>query len=304
MKKSQDNDNKRPPFALFRVKGGFAAALVIVTVLSAALLAGALTGAWQVFNRSSRRGELAIVSETTELALSECSLYRGEVTTDASGATSVTGVMVSSPTEVIMNGYDSVVGRNDDSPIYIRLTVAGKKVERKEPVTITIKRENTGTLKNATDAEGLRYTKTDVSQHWTAGKVALNLSNVVTAQFAQIASVNTVIDADTVYTTCKAQAWDVPYSFFSSIPEAHGRHTTLGDITKSNSLSYTFAGYDTTTYDSGITTAVFFIRLNYSQALVEVYLNDNYTAMAGRLNQRVSDSFNADVTRIEISAAP
>ncbi len=305
MKSSQDNDKKRPPFSLPGGKGGVTAILAVLALLSVVIMAAALTGAWQVFGRIAQRGETAIVSDDTQLAVTECNLYYGELTTGSDGKISATGAVISSPDKVSMNGYDAVVGRNEDTAVYMRLTIAGQKVSDKGDITVTLNRENTGDLKNATDDEGLRYTKTDADKHWTQGNIALNLSNVVAAQAVQIPSLETETDADTVYKGCKGLTWSgegAPElkSFFSAIPEAHGRYTELGDATKSNSLTFNFSGYDTTTYDNGITTAVFFIKFDYSQALVEVYLNSNYQSLSGRLNQRVTENFNADITSVTV----
>ena len=69
MKSSQDNDKKRPPFSLPGGKGGVTAILAVLALLSVVLMAAALTGAWQVFGRIAQRGETAIVSDDTQLAV-------------------------------------------------------------------------------------------------------------------------------------------------------------------------------------------------------------------------------------------
>ena len=287
---------------------GFVLMLIAVSVVTFA------TVAWYMYSRLSSQQELAIKSDTTDLALAGCGLYYGELQTEGADAGKYVGKLVTDPdTLSYMNDYDAVIGRNEDTAVFLCLTLSGANVKEGKDITVTLNRANKAEDDEdyiPTDETGFKYTETNKDKHWTTDKVSLYISNIITAQIMQIDTTGTsgsaaldMTDDDAVYQACKAADWSNQEvrSFITPIPTAEGSKTKLdSDAEKLNSLAFTLNGY--TPLETGGDTAVFFLKLDYNQALIEVYLNDNLTQLSGRLNQTVTERFIGDISSITIDA--
>ena len=270
---------------LFPVQLGLRGKLAALALLAVGVgaAAAALTGAWYASNRQTGQEALKITSDTTEISLLDFRVYRGVLSTGEDGKPVVMPEIAdTSKGAAAMNNFDSVIGNNEDTAVFFRLTISGEKVKAKEPITVTVDCKETD-------------------------RTAASLSNIVTLQVAPLTADNvktlgTATDAETVYNACKSMTWGDKQSFFTAIPTPAGRFTKFDSDTKKNTeVTFTVSDYALVGEEDD-ESAVIFLRVDYDQGLVEAYLNahskDN---ISGRLNKTVTEKFGDDIEKIGLS---
>ena len=269
---------------LFPVQLGLRGKLAALALLAVGVgaAAAALTGAWYASNRQTGQEALKITSDTTEISLLDFRVYRGVLSTGEDGKPVVTPEIAdTSKGAAAMNNFDSVIGNNEDTAVFFRLTISGEKVKAKEPITVTVDCKETD-------------------------RKAASLSNIVTLQVAPLTADNvetlgTATDAETVYNACKSMTWGDKQSFFTDIPTPAGRYTAFDSDTKKNT-EVTFTVSDYALVGGGDDeSAVIFLKVDYDQGLVEAYLNAHSNNISGRLNKKVTEKFGDDIEKIGLS---
>ena len=269
---------------LFPVQLGLRGKLAALALLAVGVgaAAAALTGAWYASNRQTGQEALKITSDTTEISLLDFRVYRGVLSTGEDGKPVVTPEIAdTSKGAAAMNNFDSVIGNNEDTAVFFRLTISGEKVKAKEPITVTVDCKETD-------------------------RKAASLSNIVTLQVAPLTADNvgtlgTATDAETVYNACKSMTWGDKQSFFTAIPTPAGRFTEFDSGTEKNT-EVTFTVSDYALVGGGDDeSAVIFLRVDYDQGLVEAYLNAHSNNISGRLNKTVTEKFGDDIEKIGLS---
>lgn len=269
---------------LFPVQLGLRGKLAALALLAVGVgaAAAALTGAWYASNRQTGQEALKITSDTTEISLLDFRVYRGVLSTGEDGKPVVTPEIAdTSKGAAAMNNFDSVIGNNEDTAVFFRLTISGEKVKAKEPITVTVDCKETD-------------------------RKAASLSNIVTLQVAPLTAGNvetlgTATDAETVYNACKSMTWGDKKSFFTDIPKPAGRYTAFASDTKKNTeVTFTVSDYALVGEEDD-ESAVIFLRVDYDQGLVEAYLNAHSNNISGRLNKTVTEKFGDDIEKIGLS---
>ena len=268
---------------LFPVQLGLRGKLAALALLAVGVgaAAAALTGAWYASNRQTGQEALKITSDTTEISLLDFRVYRGVLSTGEDGKPVVTPEIAdTSKGAAAMNNFDSVIGNNEDTAVFFRLTISGEKVKAKEPITVTVDCKETD-------------------------RKAASLSNIVTLQVApltaNVETLGTATDAETVYNACKSMTWGDKKSFFTDIPKPAGRYTAFASDTKKNTeVTFTVSDYALVGEEDD-ESAVIFLRVDYDQGLVEAYLNAHSNNISGRLNKTVTEKFGDDIEKIGLS---
>jgi hypothetical protein len=277
----KENEMKKKLFPVqLGLRGKLAALALLAVGVGAA--AAALTGAWYASNRQTGQEALKITSDTTEISLLDFRVYRGVLSTGEDGKPVVTPEIAdTSKGAAAMNNFDSVIGNNEDTAVFFRLTISGEKVKAKEPITVTVDCKETD-------------------------RKAASLSNIVTLQVAPLTAGNvetlgTATDAETVYNACKSMTWGDKKSFFTDIPKPAGRYTAFASDTKKNTeVTFTVSDYALVGEEDD-ESAVIFLRVDYDQGLVEAYLNAHSNNISGRLNKTVTEKFGDDIEKIGLS---
>lgn len=270
---------------LFPVQLGLRGKLAALALLAVGVgaAAAALTGAWYASNRQTGQEALKITSDTTEISLLDFRVYRGVLSTGEDGKPVVMPEIAdTSKGAAAMNNFDSVIGNNEDTAVFFRLTISGEKVKAKEPITVTVDCKETD-------------------------RTAASLSNIVTLQVAPLTADNvktlgTATDAETVYNACKSMTWGDKQSFFTAIPTPAGRFTKFDSDTKKNTeVTFTVSDYALVGEGDDDASAVIFLKVDYDQGLVEAYLNAHSNNISGRLNKTVTEKFGDDIEKIGLS---
>lgn len=263
--------------------------------------------AWYSDNTKTGQMDISITSDSTDLTLTGYSFYYGELTYDEEGnVIGAVGARALTDAQQTMNPYDAIMGNNIYTPVYYKISLSGSRFadDNKPPITMTITRTNGAIL--PTDELGHYYTETNPEHHWTTSKTALYLSNIVQIDWGQANSIANEQSAQIIYDTLQSSAavsWNGsgsgdPYSFISPIPIPAGRFTQLADnAEKSQTIIITVNDYDTVLVN-GAETVILYLRFDYCRPLVEIYLNENYASLSGRLNQTVTEAFLGDISTI------
>ena len=153
---------------LLKAFGGSSALSVKILAALAFLVTLALlitdNYAWYSDNSKTNQLDISITSDATDLTLDGYSFYYGAVIRDEEGnVTEVVGTRSTPGDPQIMNSYDAIIGRNDYTPVYYKISLAGSRIESGEDIILNITRTNVaieledGTILS-TDEEGHYYT--------------------------------------------------------------------------------------------------------------------------------------------------
>lgn len=233
-------------------------AAVILLAVSAAMIAGVTFG-WYDFFRDTQAGAVVLTSEGQLVSVDGFTLF------SSSEATST----LPSGNTLTLKSYDSVFGRNEQTPVYILIPVTGEAVQ-----------EAGYTLQFSFDCGGSPLTGTVDEEI----KIQPYFSNV-----AQLRCV-VVSGTPTDYGDAQAQfsgVADTPVCFASFTVDSNSHALQLDPApSKNNSVTLSAPGHS----DTGVQYVLF--ELDYNFNLVTGFVNNYASGIAGRLDQSQNLEFN------------
>ena len=309
MKKNQENTNEKnaAPANVAAMQKEFTRRLIslcLVTLISAVTVFAYLSRAWFSNNEKTHDGTSIVASEVPEDVLIDgYTVYKRESVEQADGSVikKYYATTSDSLSDVKMQAFDSVFGRNEDTPLIVRIPMSGKAVDGHKALHITLDRADTEALKDyCADSFGLNANATDSSLHIENGKIINYISNIAQVRFAIIKELNDVTQPQEVYDTALAY-----FEGHASDAKTYAKQTKDGKsyvVTKdTNTITDDIPadyGEDYLTDDGQL---YLYVEIDYEEFLVAAYLQNHKGNFAiGKLGQTQMLDFNGDLDLITV----
>lgn len=310
MKKNQENTNEKnaAPANIATMQKEFTRRLIslcLVTLIGAVTVFTYLSRAWFSNNEKTHNGTSIVASEVPEdLMVDGYTVYKRENVQQADGSMTkkYTATTSDSLNDVDMLPFDSVFGRNENTPLIVRILVSGKAVDGHTALLLTLDREDTEELKPyCDDGFGLHANATNETLHTENGKIINYLSNIAQIKFAVIKELNDATQAEKIYDTALTY-------FKNQVPaaKAYAEQTRNGKdytVTKNtNSLLWNLPsdyGADCLTDDGHL---YIYVEIDYEEHLVAAYLQNHESNFGiGKLGQTQMLEFIGDLDTLTVS---
>ncbi len=270
----------------------------VAYLIAAIITISAASYAW--FSQNSKVSQTAteIVSDNAQLKIGSFAVIFASKTDENNNVTEAE----IKTSDITLNEYDSVFGKNNDTPVYIRVELIGENDVSGNNMTFSsvFTREDVNNSYITTDS-GLHPLKQDGTSD--KDKMAEYLSNIIQVQWLDDSELDNILTGSgdekkralDFYNAAQNKTWSEPVSFYDSIPIANGRNTNLDGIKKNATLNLDNIKVNTSKDGK----SVFFIKIDYSWPLVEAYVNMEYGNTVRRLDKAIStQDFEGDIKRI------
>lgn len=310
MKKNQENTNEKNanPANIAAMQKEFTKRLVslcLVTLICAVTVFAYLSRAWFSNNEKTQDGTSMVASEVPEDVLIDgYTVYKRENVEQADGSMTKKYTVTTSDSlnDVDMLPFDSVFGRNENTPLIVRIPVSGKAVDGHTALLLTLDREDTEELKPyCDDGFGLHANATDAALHIENGKIINYLSNIAQIKFAVIKELNDATQAGEIYDTALTY-------FENQVPAAktYAEQTRNGKVytvvKNTNSLLWNLPSDYGTDYLTDDGHLYIYVEIDYEEHLVAAYLQNHESNFAiGKLGQTQMLEFIGDLDTLTVS---
>ena len=233
--------------AMTRGKSPIAAAAALLAVL---VMVSGITFAWYRENQSTEGTQATIKSDSEKVALSEFTVYYSD------GAVTNNGT-------ITLQSYDSVFGRNQNTPLYVLIPVSGEAVQ------------NTGyTLEFSFDCGN------DALINGDSGKIMPYLSNVMQV------SCMAVDERPETYEDAQGKFTQRNEACFASFTVDATSHVVQSGSRKDSTIGFTMDEHST----KGEIFVLF--ELDYNHDLITGFVDNYANDFAGRLDAAQNLEFN------------
>lgn len=269
---------------------------------------------WYSSNRNADNYQLPVITdEASGISCGDYLIYVKHMRND-------TGNLLGEPEyeifnsldDVSLNFYDSVFGRNEDTPIIIRIPISLSSAEDGS-LNLAIDRRNVGALDGKTDDYGLKATET-FSQSATAedpqeysietGLIVNYLSNISTYKTGIVPSLNSTEpnNAKAIYDGAHTALSSIRSQAFA-FQSRSGKVYTVTKTTNAVELNAVYAAGDIAIDpDTDANTLYLYVEIDYDPYLIAAYIqNHNQSFKVGKLGNAELLRFIGDLNTITIT---
>lgn len=288
LKENSDKERlqKRQPGTNWKPQGTMAA--VVLLAVSVGVFSGVTFG-WYSHLRKTQAGEVTLNSEGQLVNVDGLTIFTYEYQESQENQESIKYGISDDKTTITLKSYDSVFGRNEQTPVYILIPVKGEAVQQGGyNLQFEINCGDSTLMGDGTDPTKIKPIFSNVAQ---LSYIAVNGQDDI--------NINSYNDARSMFHPSDSAGQTVvsdPECFVDFTVDKD-THTVTSSTEKGSIIFDKIAGYSST----GVVYVLF--ELDYSLNLVTGFVDNYASDDSGRLDQAKNLTFTQDTIHITVSAS-